>query len=396
MDFSFSKEHQLLRKAFREFAEQEVAPRVDEIEHNTHTSSLGKSGLPADLMAKAAEYRVMGVPFPQEYGGMGAGETGYCILMEELNRVSPSFATVVGAHTGIGAMSIYLDGTEEQKQRYLVPLARGEQIAAFALTEPGAGSDAAATRTRAVREGDSYILDGTKHYITNGSICEVAVVLALTDPALGPRGGMTAFIVESQWEGFKISKLEDKMGIRGSPTCEVVLDGVRVPQENVLGQVGLGFVTFMKTLDVGRTGLGAASLGGAQRMLDLAVEWAVTREAFGGPIAHKQSIQWMVADMAAEIEALRSLVYRTAWMIDTGQPHTREAAICKLYGSEVCSRVTDKALQIYGALGYSRHMPLERAFRDARISEIFEGTNEIQRIVIASDIFQKQGVRIRP
>jgi alkylation response protein AidB-like acyl-CoA dehydrogenase len=396
MDFSFSKEHQLLRKAFREFAEQEVAPRVDEIEHNTHTSSLGKSGLPADLMKKAAEYRVMGVPFPQEYGGMGAGETGYCILMEELNRVSPSFATVVGAHTGIGAMSIYLDGTEEQKQRYLVPLARGEQIAAFALTEPGAGSDAAATRTRAVREGDSYILDGTKHYITNGSICEVAVVLALTDPALGPRGGMTAFIVESQWEGFKISKLEDKMGIRGSPTCEVVLDGVRVPQENVLGQVGLGFVTFMKTLDVGRTGLGAASLGGAQRMLDLAVEWAVTREAFGGPIAHKQSIQWMVADMAAEIEALRSLVYRTAWMIDTGQPHTREAAICKLYGSEVCSRVTDKALQIYGALGYSHHMPLERAFRDARISEIFEGTNEIQRIVIASDIFQKQGVRIRP
>jgi len=396
MDFSFSKEHQLLRKAFREFAEQEVAPRVDEIEHNTHTSSLGKSGLPADLMAKAAEYRIMGVPFPQEYGGMGAGETGYCILMEELNRVSPSFATVVGAHTGIGAMSIYLDGTEEQKQRYLVPLAMGEHIAAFALTEPGAGSDAAATRTRAVREGDSYILDGTKHYITNGSICDVAVVLALTDPALGPRGGMTAFIVESQWEGFKISKLEDKMGIRGSPTCEVVLDGVRVPQENVLGQVGLGFVTFMKTLDVGRTGLGAASLGGAQRMLDLAVEWAVTREAFGGPIAHKQSIQWMVADMAAEIEALRSLVYRTAWMIDTGQPYTREAAICKLYGSEVCSRVTDKALQIYGALGYSRHMPLERAFRDARISEIFEGTNEIQRIVIASDIFQKQGVRIRP
>ncbi len=389
MDFSFSKEHQLLRKAFREFTEQEVAPRIDEIEHS-------KTGPPLDLMQKAAEYGIFGVPFPQEYGGMGAGETGYCILMEELNRASPSFATVIGAHTGIGAMSIYLDGTEEQKQKYLVPLTRGEQIAAFALTEPGAGSDAAATRTRAVREGDSYILDGTKHYITNGSICDVAVVLALTDPALGPRGGMTGFIVESRWQGFQVSKLEDKMGIRGSPTCEMVLDGVRVPQENVLGPVGLGFVTFMKTLDVGRTGLGAASLGGAQRMLDLAVEWAVIREAFGGPIAHKQSIQWMIADMAAEIEALRSLIYRTAWMIDTGQSYTREAAICKLYGSEVCSRVTDKALQIYGALGYSRHMPLERAFRDGRISEIFEGTNEIQRIVIASDIFQKQGVRIRP
>jgi len=389
MDFAFPKEQQLLRKAFREFAEQEIAPRIDAIEHS-------KNGPPADLMQKAAEYGVFGVPFPQEYGGMGAGEAGYCILIEELNRISPSFATVVGAHIGIGAMSIYLDGTEEQKQKYLVPMARGEKIGAFALTEPGAGSDAAATRTRAVREGDSYILDGTKHYITNGSICDVSVVLALTDPALGQRGGMTAFIVESEWEGFKVSKLEDKMGIRGSPTCEIVLDGLRVPQENVLGSVGLGFVTFMKTLDVGRTTIGAASLGGAQYMLDLAVEWAVTREAFGGPIAQKQSIQWMVADMATEIEALRSLVYRTAWLIDTGQPFSREAAMCKLFGSEVCARVTDKALQIFGALGYSRHMPLERAFRDARISEIFEGTNEIQRIVIAANIFQEHGVRIHP
>jgi alkylation response protein AidB-like acyl-CoA dehydrogenase len=389
MDFSFSREYQLLRKGLREFTEQEILPRIEEIEHS-------KNGPPADLMRKAGEHGIFGVPFPQEHGGMGAGETGYCILMEELNRVSPSFATVVGAHIGIAAMSIYLDGSEEQKQKYLVPLARGEQIGAFALTEPGAGSDAAATRTRAVREGDSYILDGTKHYITNGSICDVSVVLAITDPTLGPRGGMTGFIVESQSEGFRVSKLEDKMGIRGSPTCEIVLDGVRVPQENVLGPVGLGFVTFMRTLDIGRTSLGAASLGGAQRMRDLAVEWAVTREAFGGPIAHKQSIQWMIADIEAEVEALRSLIYRTAWMIDTGQPHTREAAICKLYGSEVCSRVTDKAMQIYGALGYSRHMPLERAFRDARISEIFEGTNEIQRFVIASDIFQKQGVRIRP
>jgi acyl-CoA dehydrogenase len=327
---------------------------------------------------------------------MGAGETGYCIMMEELNRVSPSFATVVGAHIGIGAMAIYLDGSEEQKQKYLVPMARGEKIGAFALTEPGAGSDAAATRTRAVREGDSYILDGTKHFITNGSICDVAIVLAITDPTLGPRGGMTAFIVESQWEGFKVSKLEDKMGIRGSPTCEIVLEELRVPQENVLGPVGLGFVTFMKTLDVGRTTIGAASLGGAQYMLDMAVEWAVTREAFGGPIAQKQSIQWMIADMAAEVEALRSLVYRTAWMVDTGRPFSREAAICKLYGSEVCSRVTDKALQIHGALGYSRYMPLERGLRDARISEIFEGTNEIQRIVIASNVFQEHGVRIRP
>lgn len=389
MDFTFSKEHQLLRRAFREFAQEEIAPHIDEIEQ-------GKNGPPGNLMQKAAEFGIFGVPFPQEYGGMGAGETGYCILMEELNRVSPSFATIVGAHIGIGAMAIYLDGTQEQKQKYLVPMARGEKIGAFALTEPGAGSDAAASRTRAVREGDSYILDGSKHFITNGPICDVAIVLALTDPALGPRGGMTAFIVESQWEGFQVSKLEDKMGIRGSPTCEIVLEELRVPQENVLGPVGLGFVTFMKTLDVGRTTIAAASLGGAQHMLDMAIEWAVTREAFGGPIAHKQSIQWMIADMATEVEALRSLVYRTAWMIDAGRPFTREAAICKLFGSEVCSRVVDKALQIHGALGYSRHMPLERGLRDARISEIFEGTNEIQRIVIAANIFQEHGVRIRP
>lgn len=389
MDFTFSKEHQLLRRAFREFAQEEIAPHIDEIEQ-------GKNGPPGNLMQKAAEFGIFGVPFPQEYGGMGAGETGYCILMEELNRVSPSFATIVGAHIGIGAMAIYLDGTQEQKQKYLVPMARGEKIGAFALTEPGAGSDAAASRTRAVREGDSYILDGSKHFITNGPICDVAIVLALTDPALGPRGGMTAFIVESQWEGFQVSKLEDKMGIRGSPTCEIVLEELRVPQENVLGPVGLGFVTFMKTLDVGRTTIAAASLGGAQHMLDMAIEWAVTREAFGGPIAHKQSIQWMIADMATEVEALRSLVYRTAWMIDAGRPFTREAAICKLFGSEVCSRVVDKALQIHGALGYSRHMPLERGLRDARISEIFEGTNEIQRIVIAANIFQEHGVRIHP
>lgn len=389
MDFTFSKEHQLLRRAFREFAQEAITPHIDEIEQ-------GKNGPPGNLMQKAAEFGIFGVPFPQEYGGMGAGETGYCILMEELNRVSPSFATIVGAHIGIGAMAIYLDGTQEQKQKYLVPMARGEKIGAFALTEPGAGSDAAASRTRAVREGDSYILDGSKHFITNGPICDVAIVLALTDPALGPRGGMTAFIVESQWEGFKVSKLEDKMGIRGSPTCEIVLEELRVPQENVLGPVGLGFVTFMKTLDVGRTTIAAASLGGAQHMLDMAIEWAVTREAFGGPIAQKQSIQWMIADMATEVEALRSLVYRTAWMIDTGRPFTREAAICKLFGSEVCSRVVDKALQIHGALGYSRHMPLERGLRDARISEIFEGTNEIQRIVIAANIFQEHGVRIHP
>jgi alkylation response protein AidB-like acyl-CoA dehydrogenase len=347
-------------------------------------------------MRKLGQTGLLGVCFPREYGGMGAGETGYCILMEELGRICTSTATNVGAHIGIGAMAIHLDGDEEQKRKYLTPLARGEKVAAFGLTEPDAGSDAAAIRTRAVREGDSWILDGGKVFITNGGYAEIVTVMAVTDPALGARGGVTAFIVESDWEGFSVAREEDKMGIRGTSTAELVFEGLRVPRENVLGKVGEGFVTFMKSLDMGRLTLGAACLGGAQAALDWSVEWAKTRKQFGAELAHKQSVQWMIADMATEVEALRGLVYRVAWMVDTGQPFTKLAAMCKMYGSEVASRAIDVALQIHGGLGYTRDFPIERAFRDARIAEIFEGTNEIQRIVIASNIFRQHGVRIRP
>ncbi|MGB9776785.1 MAG: acyl-CoA dehydrogenase family protein [Anaerolineae bacterium] len=388
MDFTFSPEHQALRRMIREFAETEIAPIAAELDR--------EHKVPRDIMRKLGEIGLLGVCFPQEYGGMGAGETGYCILMEELGRVCANTAVNVGAHIGIGAMCIHLDGNPEQKRKYLTPLARGEKIAAFGLTESNAGSDAANVRTRAVREGDSWILDGGKVYITNGGYADIITVLAVTDPALGARGGITAFIVETDWPGFKVAREEDKMGIRGSSTAELVFEELRVPHENVLGKVGEGFVTFMKSLDMGRLTLGAACLGGAQQLLEQCVYWAKTRTQFGEALAHKQAVQWMIANMATEIEALRSLVYRVAWLVDTGQPFTQLAAMCKLYGSEVLSRAVDMAIQIHGGLGLSRDFPIERAFRDARINEIFEGTNEVQRIVIASNIFREFGVRIRP
>ena len=388
MDFTFSPEHTALRRMIREVAETEIAPIAAALDREHR--------VPLEEMRLLGEIGLLGVCFPQEYGGMGAGEAGYCILMEELGRVCTSTATNVGAHIGIGAMAIHLGGTDEQKRRYLTPLARGEKFAAFGLTEANAGSDAAAIRTRAVREGDSWILDGGKVFITNGGYADIITVMAVTDPALGARGGITAFIVETDWEGFAVAREEDKMGIRGTSTAELVFEELRVPHENILGKVGEGFLVFMQSLDMGRLTLGAACLGGAQAALEASIHWAKTRKQFGLELAHKQSVQWKIADMATEVEALRSLVYRVAWLVDAGQPFGQLAAMCKLYGSEVASRAIDMALQIHGGLGFTRDFPIERAFRDARISEIFEGTSEIQRIVIASNIFREHGVRIRP
>ncbi|MBC7258767.1 MAG: acyl-CoA dehydrogenase family protein [Chloroflexi bacterium] len=390
MDFTFPREYELLRRMIREFAQNEIAPIAEEIDV--------EEKVPMDVIRKAAKLGLMGVPFPQEYGGAGAGEIGYCILMEEINKVCGSTATVIGAHTGIGAMAIYLDGTPEQKEKYLTPLARGEKIAAFALTEPNAGSDAAAIQTRAVRDGDNYILNGTKIWITNGDIADIITVFAVTDPALGARGGVTAFIVEKTFPGFRVGTKETKMGIRGSSTAEIIFEDCVVPKENVLGQFGAGFLTALKTLDVGRISLGAGCLGGAQAALDAAIDFAKNRYQFGQPIAQKQAIQWMIADMATEIEALRSLVYRTAWMMDSGnmgRDFSTYAAMCKVFGSEVLDRCVDKCVQIHGGMGYMKKYPVERMYRDARITRIFEGTNEIQRLVIATNLFRKVGVRIR-
>ncbi len=388
MDFTFEKKHELLRRTVREFAKQEIAPRSAEIEE-THA-------IPPDLREKMAELGFFGVPFPTKYGGAGAGEIGYCILMEELMRGNTSVATLLGAHTSIGATAIHLDGSERLKKTYLPPLCRGEKIAAFALTEPNAGSDAASISLGAVREGDSYILDGSKIWITNGADAEIFSVFAVTDKALGYRGGHTAFVVEKGFPGFSIGTIDEKMGIVGSSTAELVFDGCRVPAENVIGQVGMGFLTAMRTLDHGRHGLGAACLGGIERVLESSLEYASHREQFGVPIAQKQAIQFMIADMITESEALRSLVYRVAWLADSGRPYRQLGGICKLFGSEALGRAVDRAVQIHGALGYMRDYPIEQAYRDARITELFEGTNEIQRIVIAMEGFRKLGVRIEP
>jgi alkylation response protein AidB-like acyl-CoA dehydrogenase len=386
MDFSFPKEYQLFRRMVRDFCENEVKPLAKSIDREHR--------VPHETIKKAADLGLLGVPFPQNYGGMGGGETGYCVLAEELGRVCSSTATVIGAHIGIAAMAIHLDGTEEQKQKYLVPLAQGKAIGAFGLTEAEAGSDAAAIKTTAVRDGDHFVLNGAKVFITNGDIADTIIIMAVTDPALGAYGGITAFIVETGWSGYSIGSLENKMGIRGSSTAECVLQDVRVPKENVLGQFGAGFLTFMKSLDIGRASLGAACLGGAQAAMEASIRWSKAREQFGVPVATKQSVHFMIADMAVEIEALRSLIYRTAWMIDTGQPHILEAAACKLFGSEVAHRCIDGAVQIHGALGYSRDYEIERGWRDQRITEIYEGTSEIQRLVIAANLFRPHGLRI--
>jgi alkylation response protein AidB-like acyl-CoA dehydrogenase len=386
MDFSFPKEYQLFRRMLREVCDQEIKPIAKKIDR--------EHGVPSELVKKLASLGLMGVPFPQKYGGMGGGEIGYCILAEELGRVCSSTATVVGAHIGIAAMAIHLDGTEQQKQKYLVPLSQGKHIGAFGLTEAAAGSDAAAIKTTAVRDGNEFVLNGAKVFITNGDVADTIIIMAVTDASLGAYGGITAFIVETASRGYSIGSLENKMGIRGSSTAECVLQDVRVPKENVLGQFGAGFLTFMKSLDIGRASLGAACLGGAQTAMEASINWARAREQFGVPIAAKQAVHFMISEMYVDIEALRSLVYRTAWLIDTHQPHILEAAACKLFGSETAGRCINKALQIHGALGYSRDYEIERGWRDQRIAEIYEGTNEIQRIVMAANLFRPYGTKI--
>lgn len=393
MDFELSREHEAFRKLMREFAEEEIRPIARKAD---------RAGEPAlDVIKKAGEIGLLGAAYPREYGGLGLGETGLCILMEEMGKIDTSVSTMFGAHSGIGTAPIYLGGSQATKEKYLPDLCSGKKIAAFALTEPQAGSDAASIKLRATREGDSFILDGSKMWITNGPIATVMTILAVTDPALGARGGATAFVIDtrnngSYADGFTPGKPEHKMGLHASPTSTLTFDNFRVPRENILGQEGLGFIVMMQTLDLGRVSLGAATLGGAQAALQQSLEYAALREQFGRPLAHNQSIQFMIADMAAEIEALRSLVYRTAWLADSGKSFTKEAGICKLLGSETASRCIDRAVQIHGALGYSRDFNIERGYRDGRITEIFEGTNEIQRILIAEQMFREVGVKIRP
>lgn len=369
----------MIRQMVREFAEKEVAPGASE------RDSTGE--FPWEIVKKMARYNMLGIPFPEEYGGAGADTLSYIITVEELARVCAATAVIVSAHTSLCAHPIYQFGTEEQKQRFLVPLAQGNRLGAFALTEPNAGTDAASIRTTATRQGDSYILNGNKIFITNGGVADIYIVLAKTDPSKGARG-ITAFIVEKGTPGFSFGKKEDKLGIRASSTTELIFQNCRIPVENRLGEEGEGFKIAMQTLDGGRIGIAAQAVGIAQACLDACLRYAKEREQFGKPIGSFQAIQWMLADMATQVEAARLLTYRAAWLKDNKQPFSKEAAMAKLYASEVAMQQAIKAVQIHGGYGYMKDYPVERFFRDAKITEIYEGTSEVQRMVIASHLLR--------
>ncbi|ADG06004.1 acyl-CoA dehydrogenase family protein [Kyrpidia tusciae] len=377
MDFRLPEEIQMLKQTVKDFVYQTVDPRAKEIED--------KDEIPLEIMEMSKELGLFGLSIPEEYGGLGIGMVGKCAIYEELGKTSNGFTTVIGGHTGIGSVGIVEMGNEEQKRKYLPPMARGEWIGAFALTEPGAGSNAANLKTTAVRKGDKYILNGSKHFITNGSIAQVFTVMAVTDPMMGPKG-ITSFIVERDFPGFRIGKIEEKMGLRGSHSVELFFEDCEVPVENVLGREGQGYVNALKILANGRAGLAARNLGSCVKLLELSIEYAFQREQFGKPIFEQQIIQHYLAEMALDIEALRSLTYRVAWMVDEKMNVIKEAAMAKLLGSEVYNRVADKALQIHGGMGYMKEMPVERYYRDARITKIYEGTSEIQKNIIAAQL----------
>lgn len=383
MDWTFTDEQKMLRDMVRKFVNNELKPMAQKIDE--------EKSIPRELIDKIAQLGLLGVAFPPEYGGAGMGEIGYCIMQEEIGRGCASTATMIGAHQSIGASGIYMFGTEEQKQKYLVPLCEGSKIGAYALTEANAGSDAFNSETIAEDRGDHYLVNGRKLFITNGSFADIFTLFVNVDDGSG-RNKETALIVEKDFEGFSVGKIEEKMGIRGSETAELVLEDVKVPKENVLGREGRGFIVGMKVLNTGRLGLGAAALGAARESLALAAEYSKERKQFGRSISKFQGIQWMLADMATEIYNMESIVYRTAWMYDQGKKVNREASMVKLYCSEALDRIVDNAMQIYGGYGFTCEFPIERMYRDSRINRIFEGTSEIQRMIIARDVLRSHNL----
>jgi acyl-CoA dehydrogenase len=339
------------------------------------------------------ELGLFGLSIPEAYGGLGLNTLGECLVYEELSKTNACFRTRIATNNGIGSHGLVLDGTEEQRQRYLPRLASGEWTACFALSEPEAGSDAANIQTAAELRGDHWVLNGTKYFVTNGDVADVATVLALTDRAKRARGGITAFVVERTFPGYTVGTVEKKMGLHGTHTCELIFDDCRVPRQNVVGgdaMVGQGFKTAMRVLDKGRLAQGAVALGAAERLLELSVEHARQRVQFGRPIAEFQAIQFMLADMATEIYAGRQMLYHAAGLRDRlGKTVTREASMVKLFCSEMAGRVADMALQIHGGMGYMQDLPVERFYRDLRLTRIFEGTSEIQRLIIARELLKE-------
>jgi alkylation response protein AidB-like acyl-CoA dehydrogenase len=377
MDFELTEEHQMIRRMVREFARKEIAPRAEEIDEADEFAW--------DIFRKMGEVGLLGLPFPQEYGGSGADYLSLVIALEEVARASGSVAITFDAHTSLCCEPLYLFGTEEQKRKYLTPLACGEKIGAFGLTEPQAGSDAGATRTRAVRDGDEWVINGQKIFITNGSVADVIVITAKTDPQKGTRG-ISSFIVEKDTPGFQTGRDEKKMGLKGSVTSELFFENCRIPAGNLLGGENEGFRQFLITLDAGRIAIAAMALGLAQEAFERAVGYAKERVQFEQPIAKFQAIQWMIADMVTDIEAARLMIYRAAWLKEKGMPFTKEAAMAKLLATEISERVCRKAIQIHGGYGYMSEYQVERIYRDQRLCAIGEGTNEIQRLVIARHV----------
>lgn len=374
MNFVLSEEHTMARTLFRTFAENEVKPLAQELDEQER--------FPTETVEKMAAYGFLGIPVPKEWGGQGADTLAYAICVEELSRVCATTGVIISAHTSLCADPIRKYGTQEQKEKYLVPLAAGRSLGAFGLTEPGAGTDAAGQQTKAVLRGDHYILNGTKIFITNGGVADTYVIFAMTDKSKGTKG-ISAFIVEKDFEGFSIGKKELKMGIRGSSTTELVFENCKVPKENLLGKEGKGFGIAMGTLDGGRIGIAAQALGIAQGALEETVAYVKERKQFGRSISAFQNTRFQLAGLKTRIEAARLLVYRAAYAKDHQDLYSQEAAMAKLFAAETAMEVTTKCVQLHGGYGYTRDYPIERMMRDAKITEIYEGTSEVQKMVIA-------------
>jgi len=367
----------LFQKTIHEFCEKELKPIASEIDREEY--------FPKELYRRMGKLGLLGMTVPKKYGGAGIDRISYMIALEEIGRVCGSTAIIVEAHNSLGVGHIYEMGTEEQKKKYLPRLTSGEELAAWALTEPNAGSDAASIQTTAVLDGDEWVLNGTKHFITNGDLAWIVTVMAKTDKTKGARG-ISAFIVERGTPGFKVGQLEDKLGLRGSHTAELIFEDCRIPKENLLGREGNGFIGAMNILDRGRTAIGAMSVGIARGAFEESLAYAKQRQQFGKPIGKFQAIQWMLADMAMEIDAARLLVYRAAYLEDQNIRFTKEASMAKLFASEMAMRTTVKAIQIFGGYGYMKDYPVERFYRDVKLCQIGEGTSEVQRMIIARQL----------
>jgi len=379
MDFSLTKQEELFMQMIRSFAENEVKPLAADIDDQER--------FPMETVEKMAKIGLMGIPVPVEYGGQGGTNQIYSMAVEELSRVCGTTGVIVSAHTSLCVAPILENGTEEQKMKYIPKLANGEWIGAFGLTEPNAGTDAAMQQTTAVDAGDKWILNGSKIFITNAGYAHVYVVMAMTDKSLGTKG-ISAFIVEKGMKGFSFGKKEKKMGIRGSATCELIFENCEVPKENLLGTLGKGFGIAMKTLDGGRIGIAAQALGIAQGAMDETIKYTKERKQFGKAIAAFQNTQFQMADLETKVQAARLLVRSAAFKKDKGLPYSADAAMCKLFAAETAMEVTTKAVQFHGGYGYTREYPIERMMRDAKITEIYEGTSEVQRMVIAAKLFK--------